>query len=41
MKAAPAAKISRLELALYAAALAAGILGSYLQPGQWFAGWLS
>ena len=32
---------SRLELALYAAALAAGILGSYLQPGQWFAGWLS
>ena len=34
-------QISRLELAVYAAALAVGILGSMARPWAWFAGWLA
>lgn len=34
-------RVSRLELALYALALAAGIVGSMVKPWAWFAGWLA
>lgn len=34
-------QIIRIELAVYALALAAGIVGSMVQPWAWFAGWLA
>lgn len=34
-------QISRTELAVYALALAAGVIGSMVKPWAWMAGWLA